>query len=138
MDIQTAAPNFAITPLTRAARDEYLAFFDRDAFADNPRWASCYCMFNQAPHHLQSWDTRTGSQNRASAAEFIDRGQLRGYLAYQDGKVVGWCNANRYDRYTTLDDRSKAVAGAIGVLACFIVAPAYRGQGIAARLLQAA
>jgi ribosomal protein S18 acetylase RimI-like enzyme len=138
MDIDNAPPSFAITPLTPAARDDYLAFFDHDAFADNPRWASCYCMFNQAPHNLQAWETRTGAQNRASAAEFIDQGRLRGYLAYRAGKVVGWCNANRYDRYTTLDPRGKTVAEAIGVMACFVVALAYRGQGIAARLLQAA
>src|SRR5687767_13824095 len=34
--------------LTADLVDDVLAFFDRDAFAGNPAWASCYCM----AHHI--------------------------------------------------------------------------------------
>ncbi len=30
-----------VVALTPARRDDYLAFFDRVAFADNPEWAKC-------------------------------------------------------------------------------------------------
>ena len=39
-----------VQPLTLARREDYMRFFDNDAFTDNPHWASCYCHFNQAPH----------------------------------------------------------------------------------------
>jgi len=38
---------------------DYLRFFENDAFSDNPRWASCYCHFSQAPHKTEKWSERT-------------------------------------------------------------------------------
>lgn len=38
-----------IRPLTPERRADFLAFFEGEAFADNPAWASCYCYFYQFP-----------------------------------------------------------------------------------------
>src|SRR5262245_24839478 len=124
-----------IQPLSSKLKDDYLQFFDGDAFADNPRWASCYCRFYQSPHHLKRWGDCTGEENRAAVSLSIDSGTMTGYLAYLDGKVVGWCNANLKDQYTALDD--KDVSG-VGAIVCFIIAKPNRGQGVARQLLQAA
>jgi GNAT superfamily N-acetyltransferase len=54
-------------------------------------------------------------------------------LAYAGGKVVGWCNATlRADLpgLATGDD-----AGIVSVV-CFVIAPPYRGHGVANRLLK--
>jgi ribosomal protein S18 acetylase RimI-like enzyme len=68
----------------------------------------------------------------------IASGQARGYLAYRDGEVVGWCNAAPWNTYPMLHDEPQPDAAAIGVIFCFVVAPEHRGQGIARALLDAA
>src|SRR5262245_48251619 len=125
----------ALSPHLRA---DYLNFFDRDAFADNPKWASCYCHFYHAAHDLKKWEDRTGEENRAIVSSLIDAGEMSGYLAYVEGKVVGWCNANLKRRYGALSSKDEQAGPDIGVIVCFTIAGPYRRQGIARELLQAA
>lgn len=132
------AHTITIHRLTPAHLQDYLEFFDHHAFTDNPRWASCYCYFNQAPHHEKEWHERGAAENRAAASGLIQRGEMRGYLAYLDDKVVGWCNANARQRFTTYDDEAFPEGDRVGVIACFIVSPPYRKLGIARKLLDAA
>jgi len=51
-------PDVRIQEFSPALLDDYLRFFDNDAFVDNPRGASCYCFFNHAPHESEDWDQR--------------------------------------------------------------------------------
>jgi GNAT superfamily N-acetyltransferase len=117
---------------------DYLAYFDHDAFADNPKWASCYCHCYYFPHQLKPWKDQTGEQNRAAVCELIGARKMQGHLAYLDGKVVGWCNAAPRPMLTALQDEPEPQAERIGTIVCFNVAKPYRGQGIARRLLEAA
>src|SRR5262245_16199539 len=127
-----------IKPLSPGLRADYLNFFDRDAFADNPKWASCYCHFYHAAHDLKKWKDRTADENRSIVASLIDASEMSGYLAYVDGKVVGWCNANLKRRYGILNTKEEQAGPDIGVIVCFMIAKPYRRQGIASDLLQAA
>ncbi len=34
---------------------DFLAFFDHEAFADNPKWASCYCQCMYVDHSKVNW-----------------------------------------------------------------------------------
>jgi len=131
------SPRITLRPLSPELCGDYLAFFESAAFSDNPQWSTCYCFFNQAPHHCEAWDERTGVQNRAAIVELLERGELRGWLAYDGERVVGWCNANHRERYTTLDQYGSA-EGNLGAVTCFLVSPEYRGRGVARRLLDAA
>lgn len=130
-------PPVTIVKLSPTLREDYLSFFDHDAFADNPRWASCYCYFNHAPHDSERWKDRTAEQNRQAVAGMIARQALQGYLAYVGEKPVGWCNANLHSSYTSLDDEIPDREH-VGAIVCFVVAKAHRGRGIARRLLEAA
>ncbi|MGH2625730.1 MAG: hypothetical protein ACRDHY_03660, partial [Anaerolineales bacterium] len=78
-----------IRRLTPELLPDYLSFFDRDAFPDNPRWADCYCAFFHADPAARNWEDRRGAENRAQAARLIEEGNLHGYLAYDEGKVIG-------------------------------------------------
>ncbi len=127
-----------VKEMSPALRDDYLTFFDRRAFVDNPRWASCYCYFNHAPHDTEDWKERKAEQNRAAVAELIELGRMAGYLAYADGTPIGWCNANLRARFTTLDDEAETGGNRVGSIVCFVVAKPYRGLGVARRLLDAA
>jgi GNAT superfamily N-acetyltransferase len=126
-----------ILGLTPSLLNDYLSFFDQDAFVDNPHWASCYCYFNFAPHQSEDWKTRSAEQNRAAVMDLIRDGRMQGYLAYAGGKPVGWCNANLHASYTTLDD-DEPERDKIGAIVCFVVAKPYRGMGVARCLLEAA
>ena len=78
------------------------------------------------------------------SADLIKDETLQGYLAYADDIPVGWCNAADKKSYRQFDpfnpetdaffqknsaDKTKSVT-------CFVIAPEYRGKGIAAALLQ--
>lgn len=128
--------SYVIRALSPELLDDYLRFFDTDAFADNPKWASCYCYFPQAPHETENWHDRTGVENRAAVSRLIESGEMHGYLAFQDGKAIAWCNAAPRVRMTILDE--EADAARVGSIVCFVVAKAHRGQGVATRLLEAA
>ena len=133
-----AAAALEIRALTPASSADYFAFFDGDAFANNPRWASCYCHFLWAPTEVKPWGEWTGAENRAAVARLIETQNLRGYLAYVDGRPVGWCNATPKVRIPALLDDSGPDAAQVGAIVCFVIAKPYRRQGIARRLLQAA
>ena len=130
-----------IRELTPALVEDYLTFFDHDAFADNPRWAACYCMFPHVNCSGDEWDARAASVNRADKRALICGGQAQGWLAYVDGQPAGWCNAApraNLARYRDDDDLSRDDVDCTGTSACFIIAKPYRRQGIAAQLLAAA
>ncbi|HTN48651.1 MAG TPA: GNAT family N-acetyltransferase [Burkholderiaceae bacterium] len=126
------------TPLTPERRADYLEFFDTRAFTDNPRWAGCYCYFPlHDPAHVR-WEARGTEENRTAVSACIADGSARGVLAYHSGKVVGWCNAGPWSQYPMLRDVDAPDAESLGAIFCFIVAPEWRGQGVARGLLDAA
>lgn len=122
-------------PVTEDHVDDWISFFDHDAFAGNPDWASCYCI---DPHIPVTEDTeRPWRDVRAAMIERLRTGGTYGYLAYVDGQVAGWVNASfraDYGKYRQIDPDGPDPTSVVGV-SCFIVAPPYRRHGIAARLL---
>jgi GNAT superfamily N-acetyltransferase len=130
-----------VRPLTAERLPAYLAFFDRDAFMDNPEWAACYCTYYHARHDLKPWEERTAAENRSLAQGLIQSGRLHGHLAYLGDRVVGWCQAapkieipNLVGHETIRGDDDKKV----GAIVCFVVGPSERRKGVAAALLAAA
>jgi GNAT superfamily N-acetyltransferase len=126
----------SIHPVTEDRVDDWIRFFDHDAFAGNPDWASCYCL---EPHRADADEVYEGPW-REIKAEMIDRlrdGSTYGYLAYVDGETAGWVNASprsEYCKYRDVDPDGPDPSTVIGI-SCFIIAPPYRRHGLAARLL---
>jgi ribosomal protein S18 acetylase RimI-like enzyme len=127
-----------IEPLTPTRMNDYLRFFDHRAFTDNAKWAGCYCYFPLHDPKQTDWHQRSGPENRTAICACIANGQAQGYLAYRDGEVIGWCNAGPHALYPMVQDDKVTDAESLGLIFCFVVAPECRGQGIAARLLEAA
>ena len=85
---------------------------------------------------------------RESAWEMVKNGTIRGYLAYYDELSVGWCNANdrlsyfrvgEFDADDIPEDTAPTDCPRMGIIksvVCFEIAPAYRGKGIAGKLLE--
>ena len=123
-----------VKELTPSLRDDFLAFFDNVGFADNPDWSDCYCSLYHFPNHGKA-------ESRSEASSFIEENRIHGFLAYDNEKPVGWCNAARRTSYPALHwvfgpgpDKGERV----GSIVCFVVASSHRNQGIASHLLDTA
>src|SRR5207245_11614859 len=82
-----------VRPLTPALKGDYLKYFDEPAFADNPVWASCYCLSYHLDLAPEEFDARSAAENRAAREDQIERGDASGVLAFAGDRIVGWCNA---------------------------------------------
>ncbi len=150
-----------IRPLSPELSADYLDFFDHRAFSDGSPYYPCYCCaFQMTGTQLQEEFFERARANgggteqlrlamRDCAIRMIAGGLLQGYLAFDGGEAVGWCNANDRERYVrtgefSLDDVPEDEplsyqAGGIGrvkSIVCFEIAPGYRGKGIASALLR--
>lgn len=130
-----------VRPIEPALLADWLRLFDREAFADNPIWASCYCAFNHVPLTQEQWAERSAAENRELMQERIACGVQRGYLAYADGEPAGWLNAaprNELPHLSRLPAFAIDDPDGVGTVACFVIAPPYRRHGVARALLDAA
>jgi GNAT superfamily N-acetyltransferase len=133
---------YTIRRLTPALLGDYWRFFDHDAFADNPDWAACYCVFYHADHSEKDWGTRSAAENRQTSGELIRVGRMQGYLAYLGERPVGWCQAAPRHTIRNIRENPELVAPGegegVGAIACFLVAQPQRRRGLARQLLEAA
>lgn len=133
-----------IVRLSPDVLEDYLYFFEHVAHTDYPKWDRCYCLDYCAADNREEAKTlfRDADIRREYAIRYVREGVMQGYLAYADGRVVGWCNANDrapcvccagYDEmiHDRADDGLKVKS-----IFCFTVAPAMRGKHIATALLE--
>lgn len=138
-----------IQPVSAENLNDWLSFFDTEAFCDNPEWSGCYCGFYFEADD-PTWFATTKEQNRETAIAHIGSGRMTGYLAFQEGKPVGWvhagdrlafprlCAASGFVEAGTRRDPSDHGSAPIGrgkAVVCFMIHPQHRGQGIASALL---
>jgi GNAT superfamily N-acetyltransferase len=120
-----------IEPVMPDHLDDWLAFFDHDAFVDRPWIAACYCLEQHGPMPppaIGGW-----RENRQAMARRFEDGTAYGYLAFVDGRAAGWVNAAlRRDQVYALARPEDATTITVS---CFNVAPPYRAHGLQARLL---
>lgn len=122
-----------VHPVTEDRIDDWARFFDHDAFADNPDWASCYCLHP----HTGDVPERPWRDVRADMIERLRAGATLGYLAYVDGRVAGWVNSSlrsTYKKYEGVDPDGPSPDTVIGI-SCFTIAPPYRRHGVSSALL---
>jgi ribosomal protein S18 acetylase RimI-like enzyme len=127
-----------IRPLTPARLEDFLQFFDREGFSDNPFWASCYCMEAHVAGGVEEWTPGEAARNRADKIALIRAGEAHGYLAYAEDRPIGWCHAAPRTSLAGLmanDEFHVDDPDSVGAIYCFVIAPPYRQQGVASRLL---
>lgn len=134
-----------IRQLTPDLLTDYLAFFDNTPHDDEIDEHKCYCVC-WSDADCEGRDDTTAESRRALAAEYVARGHIRGYLAYEGGRVVGWCSANtRADCVRSRGGRmylspiveADPENGArIKSVFCFVIAPDMRRKGVSGALLR--
>ena len=137
--------NIEIRKLMPDLAEDYAHFFDVTPHDVNIDERKCYCVtwrsddsyVNDGDHWFPSREER-----REHAIQFVKAGSLQGYLAYYNGEIVGWCNANAdcqgcvsylrsfwpIDEYCA-DIRVKSIF-------CFVIAPKVQRMGIATQLIE--
>jgi GNAT superfamily N-acetyltransferase len=117
--------------ITRHAPEHVPAFQALHATAG---WCFCVAWWVES---WEGWGKRTAEENRDLRAALTSTGIFDGYLAFDDGRPVGWCQALPRDqllkirRHFALD--ADPATWAIG---CFYIHPAHRRRGIARALLE--
>ena len=111
--------------------DDFLNYFDHRAFLRDDDWAGCYCQAYLYPPDTNEEDVFGPGKARQSACDRVNTGQMDGYLAYANNKVVGWCAAGNSKLFERLPDADDKLARVI----CFNVDPDLRNQGIANKML---
>ena len=124
--------SLTIRRLAPELQGDFLGFFEGPAFADNPKWKSCYCQFLYVDHSKVTWSTGTAQENRVGACDRIACKRMQGLLAYRNGQVVGWCNAAPRTLLDSFADEPVADAEHAGQITCFVVAREHRRSGAAA------
>lgn len=111
--------------------DDFLSYFDHRAFLEDKNWDGCYCQFYLNTSEQNDAEGDKSENNRASACSRVETGAMDGYLAYEDGKMVGWCAAGSSLMYPGLPGAEETIARIL----CFNVDPELRGQGLSGKML---
>ena len=139
--------NIKIKALTPELIPDYLEFFDNRAFSDTDTNGPCYCTCptqtsEEIDQMVRAFTDDVKGMIRRHAAQMLDEGKIRGYLAYDGNTVIGWCNAgdmNEYaiNRYQFVPDFARCgTAGKTMSVVCFAITPDYRGTGVSTALLE--
>ena len=119
--------------------DDFIEYFENVGFTDNPEWDECYCYYHHCPGGIKEFDKQTKEEHKIASIELIRSGKLNGFLAYSNGKPIGWCKADLKENFVNLpfkDDETSLNNVKLASVACFLIAPTQRRQGIARKLLQ--
>ncbi|MBR4462937.1 MAG: GNAT family N-acetyltransferase [Erysipelotrichaceae bacterium] len=136
--------DIVIKKLAFELKDDYLDFFDHRAFSDGNPNGPCYCTSpNQDEKTIKQMVGEFQANGvketiRKYAVEMLDKGEINGYLAFDDGLSIGWCNAADLDSYKGFvpDFARENKCGKTVAIVCFEIAPGYRGKGIASAFIE--
>lgn len=140
--------NLEIHRLTPDRLDDFLYFFENVAHTDNKEWDRCYCTNYCAAHNNRITVKKNFADSdvrKSYAIDYVKKGLMQGYLAYADGNVIGWCNANNrndclhcfgWKNHIANREINRKTEEKIKSIFCFTVAPDFRGKGVATALIE--
>jgi GNAT superfamily N-acetyltransferase len=126
--------NLTVYPLTIERWEDFMSLF-------GPRGAcaGCWCMYWKLKR--KDFELLKGDGTRQLMRGLVERGAIPGLLAYDKGKVVGWCAIARREDYVTLE-RSRVLKRVdeqpVWSIVCFYVKADGRKKGITTGLIKAA
>ncbi len=132
--------SYRIELLNKELSATFVEYLENVDFSNTPHWSTCFCRFYHSNCSYDQWSKRTGIENHNEAIEQINAGNMKGYLAFDQDKCIGWCNANDIKQYLRIEDDLKPYTKnyKVGCIICFVIHPEYRKQGVARLLLKKA
>lgn len=129
-----SSPSLEFHPLTK----ERWADFE-DLFGARGAYGGCWCMWWRLTR--REFEEGQGEGNREAMHSIVSGGEVPGILAYEGGKVVGWCSLAPRESYGSLN-RSPVLKRIddkqVWSIVCFYVAKDHRRKGIVRKLIHAA
>jgi GNAT superfamily N-acetyltransferase len=122
-----------IIRFTQRNLNAWLNFFDKRAFSDHKEWKTCYCTYYYYPRFDSS--KKLERSRREYAKWLIENNLMNGYLVFEGGKAIGWCNVGPKKNYPKLVKKNHGYDG-IKSIVCFVIEKGYRGKGIAKAILK--
>lgn len=142
--------NIEIRKLSPELTEDYVRFFDITPHSEIPDSddCKCYCVWwcsdDQDVNHIDHLLSK--EKRRNYAIQKIKENKIQGYLAYYNGKVIGWCNTNSkadclkcycWRRFMNSVPAGELESGIrVKSIFCFLVAPEFRRKGITKLLLE--
>jgi GNAT superfamily N-acetyltransferase len=129
-----------IKRLTADLFPEYIQLHESVSFEHAPQWQGCYCLYYHSNLSFSEWVATTKAAKTDLLKQTFDDGRLKGFLAYEGTRPVGWLNVNdlsAFIRLSPLLEPYRAL-GRVAVSICFLIEKDHRGQGLARRLLDEA
>ena len=97
---------------------------------------NCWCMVWRAtPEEAKRTD---GASRKAAFTRRVKQGVPVGLIGYLDGRPIAWCSIAPRSTYRDLGGEAEKIGENVWSLVCFFVTREYRGQGMTARLIDAA
>ncbi len=110
-------------------------------FGSNGACGGCWCMWWRVPRGGKLWAESKGAKNREAFHQLVEQGAVQGILAFSGKQPVGWCSFGPRSAFPRLE-RVKALkrdwSEQTWSINCFYVPRAWRGSGIAKRLVEEA
>lgn len=127
--------------------DDFIRYFDEDAFSDHDDWKGCYCLESHLPWEENQKDIvderiTNIDKRREKARKLVLDGTMTGYLLYEGDRVIAWCNAGDKTGYRPVCEAEDLFGtdtpekGKVKILYCIDIAPDYRGKGIANLIME--
>lgn len=125
-----------IERLTPKHLHDFLQFHERVDLSHAPHWRGCYCQYYYLDDAAGDWQHMEIQTKRRLAEGRITSGNMNGYLAYEDGRVVGWMNIDDLTHYRRFaGDEDLQFAEKTAVIACMLLEPSVRGTGLTAEMI---
>jgi GNAT superfamily N-acetyltransferase len=96
----------------------------------------CFCAAWWVPT-WEGWSDRIVEENRELRNELLEQGHYDGYLLYSEDQPIGWCQVGKTGRLEKLVEQfSLFEVKEAWAISCFLIAPQFRGQGMASFMLK--
>ena len=108
-------------------------------FGKNGANAGCWCMFWRLERAM--FKKTKGEGNRQILRQTVEADEQPGILAYEAGRVVGWCGIAPREKLIALENSrilKRVDDQPVWSITCFFVTKAARGQGRMESLIEAA
>lgn len=139
---------FEIKKLSIEMASDYIDLFEKRGFIDGDINKGCYCVWHYWTNQHENERSKLPKNEQAFvkrnfAIKLIQECKLKGFVAYLDDRMVGFCNAdfkenyyrlsrkNNPDLWVGLDENDKVLS-----VVCYVVDVNMRGKGVATALLE--